>query len=322
MLFPVYHSSATAGTVHAMALVTAVQASEILLGGSYVNIHTSNYPAGEIRAQLLNNTGVRYFAGELAGSNEVPANTSTARGTVIVVYNTETNVLILAGDYQHLSDTVTAAHIHPGGPGVVNPPIIPLITTPRDSTGSIIDTAELTEAQETDLLAGNMYVNVHSKAFPNGEIRTQLVPTTSGETHSFLVNLTEAQVRPNSTGTANGNALIIVDKTTGLTYVTGFFQGINSNVTGAHIHGGPVGVSGPAILPLNIVQRIAVPHSGTVSGSGTLSPSAVDSMINGLTYIDIHSSFFTNNQPAIRAQLGDLVLPVKLTYLNASKQKK
>ncbi|HKG69658.1 MAG TPA: T9SS type A sorting domain-containing protein, partial [Segetibacter sp.] len=40
------------------------------------------------------------------------------------------------------------------------------------------------------------------------------------------------------------------------------------------------------------------------------------------TYVDVHSAFFDNrNQPAIRAQLGDLVLPVKLKYLNAYKQR-
>lgn len=319
VLFPVSHSSSAAGTVHAMAAVTAAQASLISSGGSYVNIHTSTYPAGEIRAQLINNTTVRYLAGELAGSNEVPANSSAARGTVIVVYNTETNYLQLAGDFQKLSDTITAAHIHPGGPAATNPPIIPLTVTPLDSTGTMTATATLTTDQETDLLAGNMYVNVHSKSFPNGEIRTQLIATASGETSLFAVNLTEQQVRPNTAGTAKGNALIIVDKTTGLTYVTGAFEGINSNVTTAHVHRGPVGETGPAILPLTIVQRFAVPHSGTFSGSGTLAPSSVDSMINGLTYVDVHSSFYSEG--AIRAQLGDLVLPVTLTYLNAYKQR-
>lgn len=320
VLFPVAYTALAKGTVHAMAVVTAVQADSILAGNSYLNVHTATYPAGEIRGQLLNNTGVRYFAGELKGSNEVPANQSAARGTVIVIYNTETKSLRLAGDYQKLSDTVTVAHIHTGAPGVAGPPIIPLITS-RDSTGTLIVTANLTDVQETDLLAGNLYVNVHDSSFANGEIRAQLMPTTAGETHLFAVSLTTRQVvKPTiPESAAGGNALIIVDRATGMTYVTGAFQGINSNAIEAHIHGGPVGDTGMAILPLTIVQRNPVPHAGTFSGSGALPGSLVDSMINGLAYIDVHSSRYTPG--AMRGQLGDLVLPVKLTSFTAYKQK-
>lgn len=317
VLFPIYHSAANSGTVHADSVVTAANAFIIATGGSYVNIHTSTYPGGEIRAQLINNTTVRYLAGDLSGSKQVPPVATAARGTVIVTYNTETNLLELAGDYQNLSDTVTEAHIHRGGLGVAGPVIIPL-TTSRDSTGIITGFAQFPDSLEAELLAGNMYVNVHSAKYPNGEIRTQLMPTTSGETHAFAVNLTGAQAGSGSNATSN--AAVIVDKITGMTYVTGAFSGINSNVTGAHIHGGQVGVQGPVILPLTLVQKFAKPHSGTFSGSGMLGASAVDSMINGLTYIDIHSELYKNT-PALRAQLGDLVLPLKLVYFNGSKQK-
>ena len=225
----------------------------------------------------------------------------------------------LAGDYQKLSDSVTGAHIHLGAAGVAGN-IIFSLTASGDSTGTITGTDTLTEAQETDLLAGNMYVNVHSKKFPAGEIRTQLVPTASGNTQVFAVNLTTGQVvKPTiNSSSANGNALIIVDKPTGMTYVTGAFTGINSNAISAHIHRGPVGDTSSVILSLNIAQRSPVPHGGTFSGSGTLSAPLIDSMTNGLAYIDVHSSFYTHG--AMRAQLGGLILPLKLTYFNGYKQ--
>lgn len=318
IMFPVYHSFATAGALHAVTAVSKVtDALAISQGNTYVNVHTSTYPNGEIRGQLLNSTGMRYFAGNMAGVNEVPPNSSAARGTVIVVYNTGTNELRLAGDYQNLSAVVTVAHIHVAAPGVVGPPVIQLATS-GDSTGTLVVVDTLTDAQETDLLAGNMYVNVHSGTYTEGEIRAQLVATTAGETHLFAVNLFGTQEVPANNSTAVGSALIIVDKTTGQAYVTSAFSGINSGATAGHIHRGPVGVAGPVILPLN-VANVTRTKAGTVSGSGILSASLVDSMINGLTYINIHSPQFPDG--AIRGQLGDLVLPLKLTYFNAYKQR-
>ena len=76
VLFPIYHSMATAGSVHAATIVTTADATTIITGGAYVNVHSTKYPAGEIRGQLLNNSTVRYLAGNLSGANETPSNTS------------------------------------------------------------------------------------------------------------------------------------------------------------------------------------------------------------------------------------------------------
>ncbi len=318
-LFPIYHSFAAKGAVHAVAKVSPADAITISAGGSYVNVHTSTYPNGEIRGQLINNTTVRYLAGNLSGSQETPPNKSAARGTVIVSYNTETKFLQLAGDYQNLSDTVTGSHIHRGAPGVAGPIIITL-TNSRDSTGTITVSTTLPDSLEADLLAGNMYVNVHSKTFPNGEIRAQLIATTAGETQVFAVNLTGAQEVPTSANpsTATGNAAVIVDKTTGATFVTGAFNAVNSEVFKADLDRGQAGVNGPVVFPLSPAYIFAG-KKGTISGSDTLSPALVDSMINGFTYINIYSRGLPNG--AIRGQLGDLVLPLKLTYFNGYKQR-
>ncbi len=53
----------------------------------------------------------------------------------------------------------------------------------------------LTPAQELDLLAGNMYTNVRSTTYPNGELRAQLTLSPGGRNSSFLNPL------PRTTGT-------------------------------------------------------------------------------------------------------------------------
>ena len=70
-------------------------------------------------------------------------------------------------------DAVTAAHIHKGGPGETGAPVVPLEAPSDGSSGGCVQvSAEVAQA----LLAnpGGYYVNVHTRAFPNGAIRGQL----------------------------------------------------------------------------------------------------------------------------------------------------
>lgn len=319
ILFPLYHSSSSAGALHTITAIDHRVAGVMVNGGMYVNVHTAKYPNGEIRAQLINNTAaVRYLAGNFSGTQEIPATTSAGRGTVIVSYNTETNILALVGNYQNLSDTVTSAALYYDAFGNVGDSLVLPLTTTRDSSGVITGSIVLPDVYEDKLLNGDMYVNVVSKAFPNGEIRAGLTATAAGETQVFAVNLTGGQEVSDTSSRAVGNALVIVDKTTGATFVTGAFTGINSVVSRADLDRGEVGVAGPVIFPLN-VGYVSRTRSGTFSGSDTLSPAVVDSMINGFTYINVYSQRLTNG--AIRGQLGDLVLPLKLKYFNGYKQR-
>ncbi len=314
VLFPITHSSAVSGTIHAVDTVRASAADSISNGHSYVNVHTSKFTGGEIRGQLLNTTGVHYFAGTMSGANEVPPNTSAAGGTVIVTYNTETNILQLVGDYQNLSAAVTGSHIHTGAAGTIGPVIIDLINT-GGTTGVLTGTDTLTDAQEMELFAGNLYANVHSTMYTNGEIRTQLHPTTDGQTQAFTPLLTGPQEVPPNSSKGTGQAVVLLDRATGIVYVTGRFGNLTAAATGGHIHAGRADTTGPIVIGLNVAGTT----SGTISGSDTISMSFVDSMINGFTYINIHTSAFTGGE--IRSQLGALLLPLKLTYLNAYKQR-
>jgi len=71
-------------------------------------------------------------------------------------------------------ENVTAAHIHIGGPGENGRPVVPLEAPEGGTSGGCAPVAaELSAA----LLAnpGGYYVNVHTRAFPGGAIRGQLM---------------------------------------------------------------------------------------------------------------------------------------------------
>jgi hypothetical protein len=115
------------------------------------------------------------FNATLDGASEVPANTSTATGTATLSYNKTTKVFTLNVTYSGI--TVTDAHIHKGAVGVDGPPVFPLtsFTSPISFSSRALTTAE-----EADLLVNLYYINLHTAAFPGGEIRGQLITLNPG----------------------------------------------------------------------------------------------------------------------------------------------
>jgi hypothetical protein len=105
----------------------------------------------------------------LSGANEVPPNNSTASGSGSFTIGADKSV---SGSVTATGMAPTAAHIHMAARGVNGPVIVPL--TQADNTFSTPAGAKLSDEQYNAYLAGNLYVNVHSKAFPGGEIRAQL----------------------------------------------------------------------------------------------------------------------------------------------------
>ena len=106
----------------------------------------------------------------LWGSNEVPPVTTQAYGTGVVNVGADRGVSVTLSV---IDMAPTAAHIHEGAAGANGPVIVPL---QRISENAFVapDGAKLTEAQYTAYKAGNLYVNVHSAKFLNGEVRAQL----------------------------------------------------------------------------------------------------------------------------------------------------
>jgi hypothetical protein len=131
----------------------------------------------------------------LSPSNQVPvATNSTGSGNEIsggVAFDTDSSKLTLAIGYgsaagfTDLTGVPTAMHIHgPAGPGTNASVIIDLaaynFTAPNPSNGGmIVGTITIPTTNISDLLAGLDYINIHTLAYSDGEIRGQLIPVTS-----------------------------------------------------------------------------------------------------------------------------------------------
>ncbi|MBL8859449.1 MAG: CHRD domain-containing protein [Planctomycetes bacterium] len=106
----------------------------------------------------------------LNGAQEVPSTTTPATGLGFVAIDVAANTLTYREVYQNLSSAETAAHIHgfatPGfNAGVLH----------AQALGTLkCGVWGMTAAQTLQVLPGNSYFNVHSTAFPGGEIRGQI----------------------------------------------------------------------------------------------------------------------------------------------------
>ena len=109
---------------------------------------------------------------KLSGDQEVPPVKTSATGNGTITVNDDKTV---SGSVTTSGINGVAAHIHNGIPGKNGPVAVPL-TKDGDNKWTVGPGAKLTDAQFADFKAGNLYVNVHSAAHKDGEIRGQLKP--------------------------------------------------------------------------------------------------------------------------------------------------
>ena len=153
------YSSAATITVNPVPIVS-IGADQTICAGS--------------SATLAANCSLLSVTATLNGASEVPANASSAIGSVLGTFNPITNQLNLSITFNGLTANATAAHIHKAAVGVNGPVQIGFSSVPSAISRTFNYSGVLTLAQATDLLAGLYYVNVHSASFPGGEVRGQL----------------------------------------------------------------------------------------------------------------------------------------------------
>jgi hypothetical protein len=116
----------------------------------------------------------------LAGTQEVPPVNSSGMGTAEITVQPDLSVI---GRVTTVGVAATSAHIHEGPPGRNGPVVIPL-TKISETTFAVPAGVRLTQSQLAAYKAGNLYVNVHSTMYPDGEIRAQLAPISPAATGS------------------------------------------------------------------------------------------------------------------------------------------
>jgi cysteine-rich repeat protein len=116
------------------------------------------------------------FTATLDQAQETPPTGSAATGSGTFVLDTVANSLSFNITFSGVVETM--AHIHQGPPGV--PGAILFFLNPQGGGSPKIGVwNSISAGNMADILANNTYVNIHSAAFPGGEIRGQIVAVCS-----------------------------------------------------------------------------------------------------------------------------------------------
>jgi Cu/Zn superoxide dismutase len=286
-----------AGSVPAATLTSAFLDS-LIQGKVYVNIHTTNNTGGEIRGNLNLVTFAAADASAI-GANEVPAVNTPARAVLFAYPNLTLDSITYIAVYDSL--TPTAAHIHAGAKGVNGGVVSGLLAPIQGARGYFGQFAAKPDTM-AKFFSGGLYLNIHTAANTAGAIRDQLSTTVR---NTYVANLCAAQEVPAVTNSwnASGAALLSIDRNRTNAHLEMVTNRLSANATLAHVHRGEKGVNGPAVL--NLTPALVGNSVSGIANVTTLSPAFVDSMLNGQTYLNVHTAL--NPSGEIRGQVGRTV---------------
>lgn len=115
------------------------------------------------------------MAADLTAAAEVPPTTSTGKGRLEGTFDTNSRELNYTVTYEGLTGPATAAHFH--GPANDNQNAPPVVPVEGDLTSPFTGKATLTPEQQTQIHDQKWYFNIHTAAFPDGEIRGKVMPS-------------------------------------------------------------------------------------------------------------------------------------------------
>lgn len=150
----------------------------LLRNGAYFNVHSAQFPGGEVRGQLI--AQPKHLVANLTPQQASAASTATSYGAAMITYDPGTNKIWTRIDIYNFTNTLSNSHYHEAAPGVAGPVVHGLggasVYTKVGASSYHAVFANQTYLGDTfKLLKGGAYLNVHSNVAPGGEIRGQVM---------------------------------------------------------------------------------------------------------------------------------------------------
>jgi mono/diheme cytochrome c family protein len=229
----------------------------------------------------------------LSPQETFPLPTSSASGSGQLTFDLTSGAV--SGGVTVTGISATLAHIHRQFAGANGPVIVNFQQSGADPnrwepvTGSV-----LTAEQIADLLVGRLYVNVHSAAYPAGEIRAQLRPD---NVKVVFTALSGAAVVPAVNTSAGGVAATTIDSAAATATV---HLNISVNdATEAHVHAAAAGAN--SANTLLALQKDSVNMTHWSIELQSITAANIAEFENNGWYVDIHTP--ANPSGELRGQI-------------------
>jgi hypothetical protein len=279
--------------------LTADQLAALVDGLTYINVHTTNHPGGEIRGQILPHSTAAALSASLSGAAERPTPLPDVTGTGTGLFALEGQTLHFNIRYEGLTGKAIAAHIH--GPAkaseaaqvMIN--LAPFNGGEFGTNGTLAGSVQLTPEQLATILEGRTYVNVHTDAHGGGEIRGQIIPSVL---NTVLLGASERPASVHASARGSGVFLLAGDRLA----VNETYAGLSAAAVAAHIHS-PADTAGAAPVAVNFasLNTEGFGTNGAFAGTVTLTPDQLSALADRLSYMNVHTS--THQGGEIRGQL-------------------
>jgi hypothetical protein len=193
-----------------------------------------------------------------------------------------------------LSGPAGAAHLH-------NAPMLSNGGVVHDLSGSIVGNSilhlgVLDDGLLGEMLSGDLYINVHTAAFPGGELRGQLIRN-ARDGYGFDL-CPEQEVGTVDAPGATGAGLVSIDREHKNLNISVVTDGLTGDLTSSHIHNAAIGVNGGVIADLT---DFYVNNVMSISGAEVLDTAIIPAILSGDTYINVHTALHPAGE--IRGQI-------------------
>jgi hypothetical protein len=286
------------------------------------------YLAGILAFVVTGRAQIIEFRATINAAQETPASTSAATGSAVMLYDIAANKFDLLVTISNLANPATASHLHEAAPGVAGPVVAPLgaeavyVREGNTVRQSFRDVPY--GGNKLTLIQGGAYYNIHSAAFPGGEVRGQLIP----QPIRLVANITVAQEQAafpavNLAG-ANlndfGAAVMMYDPVANRVNLRLSVYNFNNVFNNSHFHEGGPGVSGPVRVNLgnNANAGGYTTANGHIAGTFDISYAPGDPLLllTGGAYLNFHSTTFTGGEVRGQVRVSNEIPSTRLSNLS------
>jgi hypothetical protein len=269
-------------------LFTPAALAAIDSGHIWLAIHKRSNHASYVEGPVV--SVLSAVAPDPSGANVVPpVDDIDATGHCGLAYDPGSNSFRYTAWWLDLSGAATAARIRRGPVGSNGPVVFEMPLTPGfEQSIGIWESpgAELRNA----MLNGELYFEVATSAYPNGELRGQIYPV-----EGFTSAIEPANEVPPVTGSAASGSAYLLITAHGTIGVFNKLQGVIGNLSGpitdAHIHRGEIGQNGPSAAPLESPTGTTIDlELASGSAGGALSDEIVGDIRATRAYVDVHTA--------------------------------